>query len=265
MKLDNANSKISVDDFLELVVSLLELRHPNIVELVGYCAEFGQRLLVYNYFSKLTLHDILHYEDDLKRKLSWDARLQIALGAAKALEYLHECCQPPIVHQDFEPTNIFLNDQLAVRVSECGLGPLLSSNSVTQLSGRMRALFTYEAPEFNESGLYTERSDVYSFGVVMLELLTGRKPYDSSRPRAEQHLVRWASSQLHDINNLSKMVDPSIYGKCPKKSLSQFADIISRCIQQGPEFRPIMSDVVQDLTRMMEDDRREISDASIRS
>ncbi|KAJ6796875.1 protein STRUBBELIG-RECEPTOR FAMILY 3-like isoform X1 [Iris pallida] len=204
MKLDNANSKISVDDFLELVASLLELRHPNIVELVGYCAEFGQRLLVYNYFSKLTLHDILHYEEDLRGKLSWDARLQIVLGAAKALEYLHEFCQPPIVHQDFEPTNILLNDQLAVRVSECGLGPLLSSNSVTQLSGRVRALFSYEAPEFNESGLYTEHSDVYSFGVVMLELLTGRKPYDSSRPRAEQHLVRWASSQLHDISNLSK-------------------------------------------------------------
>lgn len=265
MKLDNANSKISVDDFLDLVVSILELRHPNIVELVGYCAEFGQRLLVYHYFSKLTLHDILHYEDDLKRELSWDTRLQIALGAAKALEYLHEFCQPPIVHQDFEPTNIFLNDQLAVRVSECGLGPLLSSSSVTQLSGRMRALLSYEAPEFSESGLYTEHSDVYSFGVVMLELLTGRKPFDSSRPRAEQHLVRWASSQLHDINNLSKMVDPSIYGKCPKKSLSQFADIISRCIQQGPEFRPPMSEVVQDLTRMVEDDSREISDASIRS
>ncbi|GJM97780.1 hypothetical protein PR202_ga14733 [Eleusine coracana subsp. coracana] len=73
----------------------------------------------------------------------------------------------------------------------------------------------------------------------------------SSRPRAEQHLVRWASSQLHDIESLSKMVDPSIQGQCSEKALSRFADIISRCIQQEPEFRPPMSEIVQDLGRLV--------------
>nr|XP_019701568.1 protein STRUBBELIG-RECEPTOR FAMILY 3 isoform X5 [Elaeis guineensis] len=251
MKIDNVTSRIPVDVFLELVANISELRHPNIVELVGYCAEFGQRLLVYKYFSRKTLRDILHCGDDLNRKLSWNARLQVALGAAKALEYLHEGCQPPIVHQNFEPANVLIDDKLAVRVSDCGLASLMSSISVTQLSGRMHALYSYEAPELNESGTHTDRSDVYNFGVVMLELLTGRKPFDSSRPRVEQHLVRWASSQLYDINALSKMVDPSIGGKYSEKSLSRFADIISRCIQQGPEFRPPMSEVVQDLTRMV--------------
>lgn len=86
MKLDNAYSKIPVDDFLELVLSISELWHPNILELVGYCAEHGLRLLVYNYFSKRTLHDILHGHDELKENLSWNARLKIALEAARALE-----------------------------------------------------------------------------------------------------------------------------------------------------------------------------------
>ncbi|XP_072951038.1 protein STRUBBELIG-RECEPTOR FAMILY 3-like isoform X1 [Typha angustifolia] len=255
MKIDNVSSRIAVDDFLDLVLNISELRHPNIVELVGYCAEFGQRLLVYNYFSRKTLHDVLHCGDDFNKKLSWNARLQVALGAAKALEYLHEGCQQPIVHQNFEPANVLLNNELEARISECGLAPLMSSNSVTQLSGRLRALFSYEAPEVGESGSSTDRSDVYSFGVVMLELLTGRKPYDSSRPRAEQHLVRWASSQLYDTNALSRMVDPSIQEKCSEKSLSWFADIISRCIQQGPEFRPPMSEVAQDLARLVKDTR----------
>ncbi|OAY72326.1 Protein STRUBBELIG-RECEPTOR FAMILY 3 [Ananas comosus] len=259
MKIDNVNSRIEVDDFLELVLNISELRHPNILELVGYCAEFGQRLLVYKHFSRKTLQDVLHCNDDLSAKLSWNARLCIALEAAKGLEYLHEGCQTPIVHQNFEPACILLNGKLAVRVCECGLAPLMSSNSVTQLSGRMHALLTYEAPEVNESGLYTDRSDIYSFGVVMLELLTGRKPYDSSRPRQEQHLVRWASSQLHDINALLRMVDPSIQGKCSEKSLSRFADIISRCIQQGPEFRPPISEVVQDLSCMINDSREPIT------
>ncbi|XP_072957991.1 protein STRUBBELIG-RECEPTOR FAMILY 3 isoform X1 [Typha angustifolia] len=253
MKIDNVNSRIAVDEFLELVVSISELRHPHILELVGYCAEFEQRLLVYKHFSRKTLHDVLHCGDDLKIKLSWNARLCIALEAAKALEYLHEGCQPPVIHQNFEPAGILLNNKLTARVSECGLAMLMSSNSATQLSGRIRALFSYEAPETNESGLYTDRSDVYSFGVVMLELLTGRKPYDSSRPRVEQHLVRWASSQLYDIDALSGMVDPSIKGKCSEKSLSRFADIINRCVQQGPEFRPPISEVVQDLSRMVKD------------
>ncbi|RRT63549.1 hypothetical protein B296_00020816, partial [Ensete ventricosum] len=255
MKLDNVNSRIPVGDFLELVLSVSELRHPNILELVGYCAEFDQRLLVYKYFGKKTLHDILHAEDDVNGnlKLSWSARLEVALGAAKALEYLHEDCQPPVVHQNFEPANLLLNDELAVCVTECGLSSLMSTNSVTQLSGRMRALYNYEAPEINDSGQYTDRSDVYRFGVVMLELLTGRKPYDSTRPRAEQHLVRWASSQLYDIDALARMVDPLISGSYPEKSLSCFADIISRCIQQEPEFRPAITEVVQDLIRMVKD------------
>ncbi|KAJ8458210.1 hypothetical protein OPV22_031136 [Ensete ventricosum] len=260
MKLDNVNSRVPADDFLELVLAVSELRHPNILELVGYCAEFDQRLLVYKYFGKKTLHDILHAGDDPSARLSWTARLEVALGAAKALEYLHEDCQPSFVHQNFGSANLLLNDELAVHVTECGLSSLMSTNSVTQLSGRMSAMYNYEAPEVNESGKFTDRSDVYSFGVVMLELLSGRKPYDSARPHSEQHLVRWASSQLYDINALSKMVDPLMSGSYPEKSLSCFADIISRCIQQEPEFRPPISEAVQDLILMVNDVKHATND-----
>ncbi|XP_042449286.1 protein STRUBBELIG-RECEPTOR FAMILY 3-like isoform X2 [Zingiber officinale] len=253
LKLDNWNSRIPVDDFLELVLSISDLRHANIAELVGYCAEFDQRLLVYKHFSKKTLDYVIHVGDDLNGKLSWGARIEVALGVARALEYLHRGCQPPLVHQNFEPANILINDKLVVRVTECGLSSLMSSNSVIQLSGRMRTSYSYEAPEVNDGGEYTDRSDVYSFGVIMLELLTGHKPYDSTRPRAEQHLVRWASSQLYDINDLKRMVDPSLAGRYSEKSLSCFADIISSCIQQAPEFRPAISEVVQDLIRMVKD------------
>ncbi|XP_062229465.1 protein STRUBBELIG-RECEPTOR FAMILY 3-like isoform X2 [Phragmites australis] len=251
MKIDNANGRISVDDFLGQVESISDIKHPNILELVGYCAEYGQRLLVYNHFSRKTLDDALHDGEDTDSALSWSARLQVALSSGKAIEYLHESFQPPIVHQNFEPANVLLDSKFSVCVAECGLAELMLSSSVTQLSGRMRALLNYEAPEFQESGIITERGDIYSFGVVMLELLTGRKPYDRSRPRAEQYLVRWASSQLHDIESLSKMVDPSILGQCSEKALSRFADIISRCIQREPEFRPPMSEIVQDLARIV--------------
>ncbi|KAJ7946927.1 Kinase [Quillaja saponaria] len=249
--MDTAASKgQSHEEFLELVHIITRIQHANVVKFVGYCAEHGQRLLVYEYCPKGTLYDALHADNEIHKKLSWSARIRVALGAARALEYMHEGFQPPIVHRNLKSCNVLLTDELEVRVSDCGLAPLLSSGSAGQKSGRLLTAYGYSAPEF-ELGSYTQQSDVYSFGVVMLELLTGRKSFDRLRPRAQQLLVRWAVPQLHDIDALSKMVDPSLNGAYPLKSLSRFADIISSCIQREPEFRPAMSEVVLDLLRMI--------------
>ncbi|MCD7452752.1 Protein STRUBBELIG-REPTOR FAMILY 3 [Datura stramonium] len=247
------------DEFLDLVNNIDRIRHANVVELMGYCAEHGQRLLVYEYCSNGTLQDALHSDNEFKRQLSWNTRIRMALGAARALEYLHEVCEPPIIHRNFKSANLLLDDELAVHVSDCGLAPLISSGAVSQLSGQLLTTYGYGAPEF-ESGIYTSQSDVYSFGVVMLELLTGRVSYDRTRSRGEQFLVRWAIPQLHDIDLLTRMVDPSLEGKYPIKSLSHFADIISRCVQHEPEFRPPMSEVVQDLIQMIRRESHKRSD-----
>ncbi|KAL7000332.1 Protein STRUBBELIG-REPTOR FAMILY 3 [Sarracenia purpurea var. burkii] len=250
-KLDKRASIQQKDnEFLDLVINIDKIRHANVVELMGYCAEHGQRLLIYEYCSNGTLQDALHSDDEFKKQLTWNTRIRMALGAARALEYLHEICEPRIIHRNFKSANVLLDDELAVYVSDCGLAPLISSGTVSQLSGHILTAYGYGAPEF-ESGIYTFKSDVYSFGVVMLELLTGRKSHDRTRNRGEQFLVRWAIPQLHDIDALSKMVDPSLNGEYPAKSLSRFADIISRCVQPEPEFRPPMSEVVQDLVQMI--------------
>lgn len=251
-KLQPAVSRqLSDDGFLNLVSSISKLQHVNVVKLVGYCAEYGQRLLVHEYCRNGTLNDALHLEDEIHSKLSWSARIRIALGAARALEYLHEVCQPLVVHHNFKSANVLLDDELSVCISDCGLAPLLSSGSANGLTGHLLSAQGYVAPEL-ELGSYTYQSDIYCFGVVMLELLTGRRSYDRSRPRTEQFLVRWAAPQLHDIDALSRMVDPSLKGSYPSKSLSHFADIISLCLQPEPEFRPPMSEIVQDLLYMIE-------------
>ncbi|CAH9126804.1 unnamed protein product [Cuscuta epithymum] len=242
------------EEFLALVSDIDRIRHDNVVQLDGYCAEHGERLLVYEYCREGTLHNALHTPD---KELSWNMRINLALGAAKALEYLHETCDPPVVHRNFKSSNILLdhNDDgdLVVHISDCGLAPLMSSGDVSQLSGQLLTTYGYSAPEF-ESGIYTLESDVYSFGVVMLELLTGRLSYDRSLSGGEQSLVRWASPQLYDINALKMMVDPSLKGDYNEKSLSNFADIISSCVQKGPGFRPQMSHVVLDIIKMMDQD-----------
>lgn len=245
-KLNDATSRQqSEDEFAQLVSFIYNIQHENVVKLVGYCAEYGQKLIIYEYCNNATLHEALHLDDENHKKLSWNARIRIALGAAKALEYLHEVCQPHVVHMNFKSANILLDEKFEPLISDCGLGSLLSDTYTAQVSGG------FGAPEL-ELGTYTQQSDVFSFGVVMLELLTGRKSYDSTRPRGEQFLVRWAIPQLHDIDALSKMVDPSLDGSYPSKSLSRFADIISLCVQAEPEFRPPMSEIVQDLLNMIQ-------------
>eukprot|EP00249_Psilotum_nudum_P004951 c18454_g1_i4 orf=536-2632(+) len=240
------------EDFVETVSNISRLRHANIVELVGYCTEHGQHLLVYEYFGKGTLHDFLHSADVTSaRELTWNVRVKIALGTARALEYLHEVCLPAIVHKNFKSANILLDDELNPHLSDCGNAVFIPSPE-HQVTTQMMGSFGYSAPEYAMSGIYTVKSDVYSFGVVMLELLTGRRPLDSTRLRAEQSLVRWAAPQLHDIDALSKMVDPTLKGLYPVKSLSRFADIIALCVQPEPEFRPPMSEVVQSLVRLMQ-------------
>ncbi|WCJ20154.1 STRUBBELIG-receptor family 8 [Euphorbia peplus] len=251
-KIDNSALSLQEEDnFLEAVSNMSRLRHPNIISLAGYCTEHGQRLLVYEYVGNGSLHDILHFSDDGGKTLSWNARVRVALGTARALEYLHEVCLPSVVHKNFKSANILIDEELNPHLSDCGLAAL-TPNTERPVSTQMVGSFGYSAPEFALSGVYTVKSDVYSFGVVMLELLTGRKPLDSSRTRSEQSLVRWATPQLHDIDALAKMVDPTLNGMYPAKSLSRFADIIALCVQPEPEFRPPMSEVVQSLVRLVQ-------------
>ncbi|KAL3820751.1 hypothetical protein ACJIZ3_006656 [Penstemon smallii] len=252
-KIDNAALSLQEEDnFIEAISNMSRLRHPNIVALAGYCAEHGQRLLVHDYVGNGSLHEMLHFADERSKMLTWNARVRVALGTARALEYLHEVCLPSVVHRNLKSANILLDEELNPHLSDCGLAAL-TPNTERQVSGtQMIGSFGYSAPEFALSGIYTVKSDVYSFGVVMLELLTGRKPLDSSRTRSEQSLVRWATPQLHDIDALAKMVDPILDGMYPAKSLSRFADVIALCVQPEPEFRPPMSEVVQALVRLMQ-------------
>ncbi|XP_074587059.1 protein STRUBBELIG-RECEPTOR FAMILY 6-like isoform X2 [Curcuma longa] len=235
----------STDDFIDLVTKISCLHHTNLTELEGYCSEYGQRMLVYDFHKNGSLYELLHLSDE---PLSWNARIKIALGAARALEYLHEVCSPSVLHKNFKSSNILLDTEFNPHLSDCGFENLIP-NTEFQAGEQEMGL---NAPESSMSGQYTLKSDVYRFGVVMLELMTGRKPFDSSRPRSEQYLVRWATPQLHDIDALDMMVDPVLKGSFSPKSLSRFADVIALCVQPEPEFRPPMSEVVQALVRLVQ-------------
>ncbi|CAN6893419.1 unnamed protein product [Brassica oleracea var. botrytis] len=238
----------TAEDFTEIVSKIAHLDHENVTKLDGYCSEHGQHLVIYEFHRNGSLHDFLHLSEEESKPLIWNPRVKIALGTARALEYLHEVCSPSIVHKNIKSANILLDSELNPHLSDCGLASFLpTANELLNQNDE-----GYSAPEVSMSGQYSLQSDVYSFGVVMLELLTGRKPFDSTRSRSEQSLVRWATPQLHDIDALSKMVDPALKGLYPVKSLSRFADVIALCVQPEPEFRPPMSEVVQALVVLVQ-------------
>ncbi|WMV34930.1 hypothetical protein MTR67_028315, partial [Solanum verrucosum] len=225
-------------EFTEIVGKISNLHHPNIAEVIGYCSEQGQNMLIFEYFRNGSLYEFLHVSDDFSKPLTWNTRVRIALGAARALEYLHEVCSPSCLHRNIRTSNIVLDAELNSRLCECGMAMFHQRSSKNLDAG-------YTAPECTKPSAYTSKSDVYSFGVVMLELLTGRKPFDSSKPRLEQCLVEWASPQLHDLDALEQMADPALRGLYPPKSLSRFANVTALCVQSEPEFRPQMSEVVR--------------------
>ncbi|CAN1299033.1 Protein STRUBBELIG-RECEPTOR FAMILY 5 [Linum perenne] len=246
-KIDSSNfhdAKAS-EEFAEIVASISKVHHPNIVELVGYCSEQGHNMLVYDYYRNGSLHDFLHNSGDFSNPLTWNTRVRIALATARAVEYLHEACSPSVIHKNIKSSNFLLDLDLNPHLCDYGLGNFHTRTSQNLGVG-------YNAPECTMPSKYTIKSDIYSFGVVMLELLTGRMPFDQSKPKPEQALVRWASPQLRDIDALEKMVDPALRGLYPPKSISRFADIVALCVQMEPEFRPPISEVVQALVILVQ-------------
>jgi len=184
-------------EFLVEVLMLSLLHHTNLVNLIGYCADGDQRLLVYEFMPLGSLEDHLHDLPPDKEALDWNTRMKIAAGAAKGLEYLHDKASPPVIYRDFKSSNILLGEGFHPKLSDFGLAKLGPVGDKTHVSTRVMGTYGYCAPEYAMTGQLTVKSDVYSFGVVFLELITGRKAIDNTRSQGEQNLVAWVCFIFH--------------------------------------------------------------------
>jgi serine/threonine-protein kinase PBS1 len=224
------------------------LHHQNLVNLIGYCADGDQRLLVYEYMPFGSLEDHLHDLPLDKEALDWNTRMKIAAGAAKGLEYLHDKANPPVIYRDFKSSNILLDERFHPKLSDFGLAKVGPVGDRSHVSTRVMGTYGYCAPEYAMTGQLTVKSDVYSFGVVLLELITGRRAIDSTRPHGEQNLVLWAGPLFNDRRKLPKMADPRLEGRYPMRGLYQALAVASMCIQSEAASRPLIADVVTALS-----------------
>ncbi|KAK7269093.1 hypothetical protein RIF29_21809 [Crotalaria pallida] len=235
-------------EFLAEVCNLSFIHHENLVKLIGYCADGDQRLLVYEFIHGTTLEDRLFEGKDDEPPLDWFSRMKVAADTARGVEYLHDSANPPILYRDLKTSNIILDENLKATLYDFGIAKLYGGDKMTPSPARVMGTFGHCAPEYVRTGQLTLKSDVYSFGVVLLELITGRRAIDTRRPNEEQNLVSWAQPLFRDPKRYPDMADPLLNKQFPEKDLNQAVAIAAMCLQEEPEARPLMSDVLTALS-----------------
>ncbi|KAF9604700.1 hypothetical protein IFM89_009136, partial [Coptis chinensis] len=250
-------------EFRTEVDLLSRLHSPNLVELLGYCADQHHRLLIFEYMPNGSLQQHLHRSYKQHQPLNWGARLRIALDCARALEFLHEHVVPPVIHRDLKCSNVVLDHNFRAKLSDLRSAKT-GSDKNGQISQHLLGTTGYVAPEYASTGRMTTKSDVYSYGVVLLELLTGRVPIDTKRPPGEHALVSWALPRLTNREKVEEMVDPALQGQFSRKELIQVAAIAAVCVQQEADYRPFITDVVQSLIPLVKSLSTTCSSTSLR-
>lgn len=238
------NSKQGEKEFHTEVMLLGRLHHRNLVNLIGYCAEKGQHMLIYVYMSKGSLASHLYSEEN--KALSWDLRVHIALDVARGLEYLHDGAVPPVIHRDIKSSNILLDHFMRARVSDFGL----SREEMVDKHAAIRGTFGYLDPEYISSGTFTKKSDVYSFGVLLFELIAGRNPQQGL-----MEYVELAAMSTEGKAGWEEIADARLEGKFDVQELNEVAALAYKCVNRAPRKRPSMRDIVQVLTRILKSRR----------
>ncbi|KAJ6928492.1 receptor-like protein kinase [Populus alba x Populus x berolinensis] len=215
-------------EFRVEVDAIGHVRHKNLVRLLGYCIEGTHRILVYEYVNNGNLEQWLHGAMRQHGYLTWEARMKVLLGTAKALAYLHEAIEPKVVHRDIKSSNILIDDDFNAKVSDFGLAKLLGAGK----------------SHVTDSSYGNLWSDVYSFGVVLLEAITGRDPVDYGRPTHEVNLVDWLKMMVGNRRS-EEVVDPNIEVRPSTRALKRALLTALRCVDPDSEKRPKMSQVVR--------------------
>ncbi|KAF7151470.1 hypothetical protein RHSIM_Rhsim02G0063300 [Rhododendron simsii] len=247
----NAESKQGAEEFWMEVKILSTLRHANLVELIGYCDECQEMILVYEYIARGALAAHLYKLNTTKSNtsispLSWEQRLHICIGAARGLDHLHSGTSQSFIHRDVKTTNILIDENWVAKISDFGLSKGIASHSITHLSTQVKGTFGYFDPEYFITQRLTTKSDVYAFGVVLLVVLCGRPAVDRNLSEEQMSLARFAQECIKE-GKLARVIDPSISGQIAPRCLRSFVVLANNCLQQSPKSRPTMAEVLRSL------------------
>ncbi|XP_059665162.1 receptor-like protein kinase FERONIA [Cornus florida] len=261
------NKKINAayDSFCRELEVQSQLRCINIVPLVGYCYDGDEMILVHEYMVNGSLSDHLHNTSNNNQCLSWKQRLQICIGVAQGLNYLHRCVEQTIVHLDIKPSNIFLDQNWVAKISDFELSKLAPKGGSLSTS-RICGTYGYMAPEYAMRGQVSGKSDVFSFGIMVLEVLSGRKVNSHTDStdfwQDERTPRRRTLRECIKAGSFEQIIDPNLIGNTISPlCLSVFVKIARKCISERETERPQMNDVVHILKHALK--LQEIADGAL--
>ncbi|KAL5973952.1 hypothetical protein ACLOJK_030611 [Asimina triloba] len=241
-KLKAMNSKAEMEFAVEVEV-LGRIRHKNLLGLRGYCAGTDQRLIVYDYMPNLSLLSHLHGQFASEAQLDWRRRMNIALGSAEGLVYLHHQVTPHIIHRDIKASNVLLDSNFEPLVADFGFAKLIP-DGVSHMTTRVKGTLGYLAPEYAMWGKVSESCDVYSFGILLLEIVTGRKPIEKLPGGIKRTITEWVEPHILK-DRFKDLADPKLRGNFIEDQLKQVINVAALCVQGEPEKRPTMMEVVE--------------------
>ncbi|KAG0452132.1 hypothetical protein HPP92_025859 [Vanilla planifolia] len=240
-KLKAMNSKAEMEFAVEVEI-LGRVRHKNLLGLRGYCAGSDQRLIVYDYMPNLSLLSHLHGQFANDMRLDWKKRMNIVVGSAQGLVYLHHEATPHIIHRDIKASNVLLDSDFEPLVADFGFMKLIP-DGVSHMTTRVKGTLGYLAPEYAMWGKVSESCDVYSYGILLLELISGRKPIERLPGGIKRTITEWAEP-LITTGRLSDMVDPRLNGVFDSHELRRVLHAAARSVQSEPDRRPTMNQVL---------------------
>ncbi|XP_057950076.1 probable LRR receptor-like serine/threonine-protein kinase At5g45780 [Malania oleifera] len=218
--------------------------HRNLLQLYGFCMTSNERLLVYPYMPNGSVADRLRDIGREKPSLDWSKRTRIALGTARGLLYLHEQCNPKIIHRDVKAANILLDESFEAVVGDFGLAKLLDRRD-SHVTTAVRGTIGHIAPEYLSTGQSSEKTDVFGFGILLLELITGQKALDAGNGQVQKGMILDWVKTLHGEKRLEVLVDRDLRGCYDAVELEKAVDLALQCTRSHPSLRPKMSEVLK--------------------
>ncbi|XP_075523156.1 cold-responsive protein kinase 1-like isoform X1 [Primulina tabacum] len=241
----SAGSKQGAREFLTEIDTISNVKHPNLVELVGCCVNGTNHILVYEYLENKSIDRAL-LGTNRSVNLNWEKRSSICLGTARGLAYLHEELLPHIVHRDIKASNILLDEDFRPKIGDFGLAKLFPQD-ITHISTKIAGTTGYLAPEYALGGQLTMKADVYSFGVLTLEVVSGKSIGNTNHGGMQKLLVEWAW-ELHEEGKLLDLVDPELES-FPEDQVLRYMKVALFCTQANASRRPLMSQVIEMLSK----------------
>ncbi|XP_031114475.1 cold-responsive protein kinase 1-like [Ipomoea triloba] len=251
----SAESRQGIREFLTEIETISNVKHPNLVELIGCCVHGDNRLLVYEYLENRSLDRAL-FGQRRDANLDWRTRAAICIGTAEGLAYLHEILVPHIVHRDIKASNILLDKDYKPKIGDFGLAKLFPEN-ITHISTKIAGTTGYLAPEYVIGGQLTLKADVYSFGVLILEVISARSS-SSINWGGQQKLLLERAWELYEGGNLLELVDSEL-GQYPEKEVLKYMKVALFCTQANASRRPMMSQVIDMLSKDIRLNEKELT------